>query len=107
MAKRLVRAKHKIHYAAIPYRVPPAHQLPDRLVGVLAAIYGLFNEGYGASAGTELIRIGLCDEAIRLGRLLAQLMPDEPEALGLLSLMILHNARRRARLDPFSARGSV
>ena len=99
MAKRLVRAKHKIRDAAIPYRVPPAHQLPDRLVGVLAAIYGLFNEGYGASAGAELIRIGLCDEAIRLGRLLAQLMPDEPEALGLLSLMILHNARRRARLD--------
>jgi RNA polymerase sigma-70 factor, ECF subfamily len=99
MAKRLVRAKHKIHDAAIPYRVPAAHQLPDRLAGVLAAIYGLFNEGYGASAGAEFIRIGLCDEAIRLGRLLAQLMPDEPEALGLLSLMILHNARRRARLD--------
>lgn len=99
MAKRLVRAKHKIQDARIPYRVPPAHQLPDRLSGVLAAVYGLFNEGYGASAGAELIRIGLCDEAIRLGRLLAQLMPDEPEVLGLLSLMILHNARRRARLD--------
>jgi RNA polymerase sigma-70 factor (ECF subfamily) len=99
MAKRLVRAKHKIRDAAIPYRVPPAHQLPDRLAGVQAALYGLFNEGYGASSGAELIRISLCEEAIRLGRLLSQLMPDEPEALGLLSLMILHNARRRARLD--------
>ena len=99
MAKRLVRAKHKIRDAAIPYRVPPAHQLPDRLSGVLAAIYGLFNEGYGSSGGAELIRVSLCDEAIRLGRLLSQLMPDEPEALGLLSLMILHNARRQARLD--------
>jgi RNA polymerase sigma-70 factor (ECF subfamily) len=99
VAKRLVRAKHKIQDAAIPYRVPPAHQLPDRLVGVLAAIYGLFNEGYGASAGAELIRIGLCDEAIRLGHLLVQLMPGEAEALGLLSLMMLHNARRQARLD--------
>jgi RNA polymerase sigma-70 factor, ECF subfamily len=99
MAKRLVRAKHKIRDAAIPYRVPPAHQLPDRLSGVLAAIYGLFNEGYGSSGGAELIRVSLCDEAIRLGRMLSQLMPDEPEALGLLSLMILHNARRRARLD--------
>jgi RNA polymerase sigma-70 factor (ECF subfamily) len=99
MAKRLVRAKHKIEDAGIPYRVPPARQLPDRLVGVLAAIYGLFNEGYAASGGTDLIRVGLCDEAIRLGRLLAELMPDEPEALGLLSLMILHNARRQARLD--------
>jgi RNA polymerase sigma-70 factor (ECF subfamily) len=98
MAKRLVRAKHKIQVAQIPYRVPPAHLLPDRLVGVLASIYGLFNEGYGASAGAELVRVGLCDEAIRLGRLLAQLMPDEPEALGLLALMILHNARRSARL---------
>jgi RNA polymerase sigma-70 factor, ECF subfamily len=99
MAKRLVRAKHKIRDAAIPYRVPPARQLPDRLVGVLAALYGLFNEGYGASGGVELIRMSLCDEAIRLGRLLAQLMPDQPEAQGLLSLMIMHNARRRARID--------
>jgi RNA polymerase sigma-70 factor (ECF subfamily) len=99
MAKRLVRAKHKIRDAAIPYRVPPAQQLPDRLVGVLAAIYGLFNEGYGASGGAELIRVSLCDEAIRLGRLLAELMPDEPETQGLLSLMIVHNARRRARID--------
>ncbi len=99
MAKRLVRAKNKIRDAAIPYRVPPAHQLPDRLVGVLATIYGLFNEGYASSTGTELIRIGLCDQAIQLGTLLAQLMPDEPEALGLLGLMIMHNARRDGRLD--------
>ena len=99
MAKRLVRAKHKIRDAAIPYRLPPAHRLPDRLVGVLAAIYGLFNEGYGASAGVELMRSALSEEAIRLGRLLCQLMPDEPEALGLVSLMMLHNARRRSRVD--------
>jgi RNA polymerase sigma-70 factor (ECF subfamily) len=99
MAKRLVRAKHKIHDAAIPYRVPPAHQLPDRLVAVLAVVYGLFNEGYAASAGDDLVRVALCDEAIRLGRLLGQLMPDEPEVLGLLALMILHNARRTARTD--------
>ncbi len=99
MAKRLVRAKGKIQDAGIPYRIPPAHQLPDRLVPVLAVIYGLFNEGYGASSGAELIRSNLCDEAIRLGRLLAQLMPDEPEALGLLSLMLLQNARRPARVD--------
>jgi RNA polymerase sigma-70 factor (ECF subfamily) len=99
MAKRLVRAKRKIHDAGIPYRVPPAHQLPDRLVAVLAVIYGLFNEGYGASSGANLVRKSLCDEAIRLGRLLAELMPDEPEALGLLSLMIVHDARRPARLD--------
>ena len=99
MSKRLGRAKHKIEEARIPYRVPASHQLSGRLTGVLAAIYGLFNEGYGASAGAELIRVGLCDEAIRLGRLLAQLMPEEPEVLGLLSLMSLHNARRRARLD--------
>jgi RNA polymerase sigma-70 factor (ECF subfamily) len=101
MAKRLVRAKHKIRDAAIPYRLPPAHRLPDRLVGVLAAIYGLFNEGYGASAGAELMRSALSEEAIRLGRLLCQLMPDEPEALGLVSLMTLHHARRRSRVDAF------
>ena len=99
MAKRLVRAKRKIQDAAIPYRVPPAHQLLDRLTGVLAVIYGLFNEGYGASAGADLVRSGLCQEAIRLGHLLVELMPDEPEARGLLSLMLLHNARRAARLD--------
>jgi RNA polymerase sigma-70 factor, ECF subfamily len=99
MAKRLVRAKRKIRAAAIPYRVPPAHQLPERLVAVLAVLYALFNEGYAATAGPGLVRQGLCDEAIRLARLLAALMPDEPEALGLLALMVLHHARSRARTD--------
>ena len=99
MAKRLVRAKGKIRDAAVPYRVPPAHQLPNRLMAVLAVIYALFNEGYSASAGADLVRQNLCAEAIRLGRLLAELMPDEPEALGLLSLMMLHDARRPARVD--------
>jgi RNA polymerase sigma-70 factor (ECF subfamily) len=99
MAKRLTRAKHKIQDARIPYRVPPAHLLPERLRAVLAVIYALFNEGYGASSGDELIRRDLCSEAIRLGRLLAELMPDEPEALGLLSLMLLQDSRRAARVD--------
>jgi RNA polymerase sigma-70 factor (ECF subfamily) len=99
MAKRLVRAKRKIQDAAIPYRVPPAHLLVERLTGVLAVLYGLFNEGYSASAGADLVRTGLCQEAIRLGHLLVELMPDEPEAQGLLSLMLLHHARRAARLD--------
>jgi RNA polymerase sigma-70 factor (ECF subfamily) len=99
MAKRLVRAKHKIRDAAIPYRVPPAHQLPDRTSAVLAVLYALFNEGYSATSGAELVRVGLCDEAIRLSRLLVALMPDEPEALGLLSLMLLHDARRAGRTD--------
>ena len=87
MAKRLTRAKRKITEARSPYRVPAAHRLGERLRAVLSVIYALFNEGYGASAGDELIRKDLCAEAIRLGRLLAELMPDEPEALGLLSLM--------------------
>jgi RNA polymerase sigma-70 factor (ECF subfamily) len=99
MAKRLVRAKHKIHDAAIPFRVPPAHQLPERTVAVLAVLYALFNEGYSATAGADLIRQSLCAEALRLARLLAELMPDEPEALGLLSLITLHNARRAGRVD--------
>jgi RNA polymerase sigma-70 factor, ECF subfamily len=99
MAKRLTRAKRKIAEARIPYRVPAAHRLQERLRAVLAVIYALFNEGYGASAGDELIRKELCAEAIRLGRLLAELMPDEPETLGLLSLMLLQDSRRAARVD--------
>jgi RNA polymerase sigma-70 factor (ECF subfamily) len=99
MAKRLVRAKHKIAAAAIPYRVPPAHLLPARLTGVLAVLYLLFNQGYSASAGAEPLRETLCAEAIRLGRALVQLMPDEPEAVGLLALMLLQHSRRRARVD--------
>jgi RNA polymerase sigma-70 factor, ECF subfamily len=99
MAKRLTRAKHKIRDAAIPYRVPPAHLLPERTVGVLAVLYLLFNEGYSASAGDDVLRPDLTGEAIRLGRLLAGLMPDEPEAAGLLALMLLQDARSAARLD--------
>jgi RNA polymerase sigma-70 factor, ECF subfamily len=99
MAKRLVRAKHKIHNAGIPYRVPPAHLLPERTSGMLAVLYLLFNEGYTASAGADLVRGSLCAEAIRLARALVQLMPDEPEAVGLLALMLLHDARRETRVD--------
>ena len=99
MAKRLVRAKHKIRDAAIPYRVPPPSQLPQRLQAVLAVLYALFNEGYSETTGAELVRESLCAEAIRLARLLAKLMPTEPEAQGLLSLMVLHDARRPARVD--------
>ncbi len=99
MAKRIVRAKAKIRHAGIPYRVPPAHLLPERIGGVLAVLYLLFNEGYAATAGADLVRQDLCAEAIRLARTLAMLMPDEPEALGLLSLMLLHHARRAARTD--------
>jgi RNA polymerase sigma-70 factor, ECF subfamily len=99
MAKRLVRAKSKIRNAGIPYRVPPAHLLPERTSGVLAVLYLLFNEGYAATAGPDLVRQALCTEAIRLTRTLATLMPDEPEALGLLALMLLHHARRVARVD--------
>ena len=99
MAKRLVRAKHKIRDAKIPYRVPAGHNLPERTASVLAVLYGTFNEGYSASEGADLVRQGLCAEAIRLSRLLAELMPDEPEALGLLALIVLHDARRLARVD--------
>ncbi len=99
MAKRLVRAKAKIGAAAIPYRVPPPELLPERTPGVLAVLYLLFNEGYSASSGDELIRAGLCDEAIRLTRLLCRLLPDEPEADALLALMLLQHSRRDARVD--------
>ena len=96
MAQRLVRAKRKIREAAIPYRVPPADLLPERVPGVLAVLYLVFNEGYSATTG-PLIRVELCDEAIRLGRILQGLMPDEPEPAGLVALMLLQHSRRGAR----------
>jgi RNA polymerase sigma-70 factor, ECF subfamily len=97
LAQRLVRAKRKIRDAGIPYRVPPAELLPERLEGVLQVLYLVFNEGHTASSGDELVRRDLCAEAIRLARLLTTLMPDEPEVIGLLALMLLHDARREAR----------
>jgi RNA polymerase sigma-70 factor (ECF subfamily) len=100
MAQRLVRAKGKIRDANIPYRVPEEHDLPGRLAAVLAVVYLVFNEGYAASSGERLVREDLCAEAIRLGRLLLELMPDEPEVMGLLALMLLVQSRRASRTTP-------
>jgi RNA polymerase sigma-70 factor (ECF subfamily) len=99
MGKRIVRAKRKIAEAGIPYRVPPDQELPERLRGVLRAVYLIFNEGYAAASGDRLVRGELCAEAIRLGRLLAKLMPDDGEIWGLLALMLLHDSRRDSRVD--------
>jgi RNA polymerase sigma-70 factor, ECF subfamily len=100
MAQRLVRAKRKIRTAGIPFRVPSDSMLPDRLAAALRVVYLVFNEGYAASSGATLVRRDLCSEAIRLAKLLCVLMPDEPEALGLLALMLLQDSRRDARLSP-------
>jgi RNA polymerase sigma-70 factor (ECF subfamily) len=100
MGKRIVRAKRKIADAHIPYRVPADEELPDRLRGVLRVVYLIFNEGYAAAGGDRLVRGELCDEAIRLGELLCLLMPDDAEVCGLSALMLLHDARRAARVDP-------
>ncbi len=99
MAQRLVRAKRKIKEAGLPFKLPPDAELPDRLDTVMAVIYLVFNEGYAASQGDELVRVDLAEEAIRLASILAELMPDEPEVGGLLALMTLHHSRRAARLD--------
>jgi RNA polymerase sigma-70 factor, ECF subfamily len=99
MQQRIVRAKRKIRAAGIPYQVPEDYELPDRLRSVLAALYLIFNEGYLATSADTLVRRELCDEAIRLTRVLRSLMPDEPEVAGLLALMLLHHSRRDARVD--------
>ena len=103
MAQRLSRAKAKIRDAGIPYRVPEAAELPARLASVLSVVYLVFNEGYSASSGAQLLRADLCDEAVRLGRMLLELMPQEPEVRGLLALMLLIDARRAARVDSHGA----
>ncbi len=100
MAQRLVRAKRKIRTAGIPFRVPSDSMLPDRLAAALRVLYLVFNEGYSASTGNALVRRDLCAEAIRLGKLLCVLMPDEPEVFGLLALMLLQDSRRDARVSP-------
>ena len=99
MAQRLVRAKRKIKATNIPYRIPPPHLWPERLTSVLSVIYFIFNEGYSATSGGKLTRSDLCNEAIRLGTILADLAPGEPEVAGLLALMMLHDSRRAARTD--------
>jgi RNA polymerase sigma-70 factor (ECF subfamily) len=99
LAQRLVRAKQKIRLAGIPYEIPSVDRIADRLAAVQAVIYLIFNEGYAASAGQTLIRNDLCAEAIRLGRVLCELLPDEPENTGLLALMLLQDSRREARVD--------
>jgi RNA polymerase sigma-70 factor (ECF subfamily) len=99
MAQRLVRAKRKVRTARIPYRIPEPHELPDRLTGVLRVVYLVFREGYTPSGGDDVVRVDLCDEAIRLARLVVALLPDKSEAQGLLGVLLLQHSRRAARTD--------